>query len=371
VGKNALKCGFVSLCLSLGLIFLDGWGTAGANPSTAASANPQTWTISGSVSPPASAAGTTLTLQGPSSATTSPDTSGNYSFTGLANGSYTITPAKSGVTFSPASQSIAINGASQSGVNFTINAAAGPTLQSITITATSASIAKGTSDQFTATGTFSDGSTQNLTNSVTWNSSSTTNASINPSGLATGLAAGSSNITASQSGVNSNTFVLNVTAAVLRTITINGVSASIAKGTTDQFTATGTFSDGSTQNLTNSVTWSSSNTATATISAAGLAAGLAVGTTNITAVQGGVTSNVLALSVTSATLKSISISAAGLSIAVGTSDQFTATGTFSDGTTQNFTTTVAWNSSNAAVATISSSGLATAIAIGSASISAT
>src|SRR5690348_1476709 len=154
---NALKCGFVSLCLSLGLIFLDGCGTAGANPSTVESVNPQTWTISGTVSPAASAAGTTLTLQGPSSATTSPDASGNYSFTGLANGSYTITPSKSGMSFLPANQAVAINGASQSGMNFTISAAAGPTLQSITISATSASIAKGTTDQFTAIGTFSDG----------------------------------------------------------------------------------------------------------------------------------------------------------------------------------------------------------------------
>src|SRR5207237_1724977 len=68
---------------------------------------------------------------------------------------------------------------------------------------------------------------------------------------------GTSNITATQSGVTSNTLALTVTAAALQSITINAASSSIAKGTSDQFTATGTFSDGSTQNLTNSVSWTS------------------------------------------------------------------------------------------------------------------
>ena len=36
--------------------------------------------------------------------------SGNYSFAGLTNGSYTVTPSKPGFTFSPANQTITING---------------------------------------------------------------------------------------------------------------------------------------------------------------------------------------------------------------------------------------------------------------------
>src|SRR5205807_9520034 len=100
-----------------------------------------------------------------------------------------------------------------------------------------------------------------------------------------------------------------------------------------------TFSDGSTQNLTNSATWASSNSAAATISSSGLATGVAIGTSNITATQSGVTSNSLALTVTAATLQSITITAASSSIAKGTSDQFSATGTFSDGSTQNLTNT--------------------------------
>ena len=53
----------------------------------------------------------------------------------------------------------------------------------------------------------------------------------------------------------------------------DGGSLSIAKGTSEQFTATGTFSDNSTQNLTGSVTWSSQTMGVATITAGGLAWG--------------------------------------------------------------------------------------------------
>lgn len=78
-----------------------------------------TWSISGSITPASSGSGATVTLGGASSATTVADTNGNYSFVGLANGSYTVTPSKTGYTFNPASQPVTINGANQTGMNFT------------------------------------------------------------------------------------------------------------------------------------------------------------------------------------------------------------------------------------------------------------
>jgi hypothetical protein len=63
-------------------------------------------------------AGTTLTLSGPSAATTGVDGSGNYSFNNLAAGTYTITPSSPGVTYTPASQTVTINGAHVLGANF-------------------------------------------------------------------------------------------------------------------------------------------------------------------------------------------------------------------------------------------------------------
>jgi hypothetical protein len=87
---------------------------------------------------------------------------------------------------------------------------------------------------------------------------------------------------------------------VLQSITLSPTSVSISVGATQQFTATGNYSNGSTQNLTSSATWTSSVPADATISAAGSATGVAAGSTNITATSGSVVSSAAALTVTAA-----------------------------------------------------------------------
>ena len=75
-----------------------------------------------------------------------------------------------------------------------------PTLNSISVTPANPNIATGATQQFTATGTYSDGSTQNLTSQVTWTSSNTSVATINSAGLASGATPGSTTITAAFSG---------------------------------------------------------------------------------------------------------------------------------------------------------------------------
>jgi len=86
---------------------------------TATSVQP-TYSISGTINPPSSGSGSTVTLAGAGSATTTADASGNYNFAGLSNGSYTVTPEKQRATFIPAKQAVIINQADVSGVNFTI-----------------------------------------------------------------------------------------------------------------------------------------------------------------------------------------------------------------------------------------------------------
>jgi beta-glucanase (GH16 family) len=87
-------------------------------------ANPQTatYSISGTISPATVGSGSLVTLSGTANATTTADASGNYSFTGLANGSYTVTPSSKTATFSPTSQGVTINSANVMGVNFTATA---------------------------------------------------------------------------------------------------------------------------------------------------------------------------------------------------------------------------------------------------------
>jgi Domain of unknown function (DUF4082)/Domain of unknown function (DUF1929)/Bacterial Ig-like domain (group 2) len=75
----------------------------------------------------------------------------------------------------------------------------------------------------------------------------------------------------------------------LSSIAVTPSNPTVTVGGTQQFTATGTYSDASTQNLTSQVTWNSSNTGAATVTAGGLATAGATGTTTISAALGSVT----------------------------------------------------------------------------------
>jgi hypothetical protein len=79
------------------------------------------YSISGTVKTASRAAipGITITLNGPSTATATTDASGNFALTGLAMGSYTVTPSGGGYTFKPASRRVKITRAAITGQNFT------------------------------------------------------------------------------------------------------------------------------------------------------------------------------------------------------------------------------------------------------------
>jgi hypothetical protein len=264
-------------------------------------------------------------------------------------------------------------------VSLTVSAA---TLVSIAVTPPTPGIALGTNQQFAATGTYTDNSTQDLTTQVTWSSDSPSVASISNAtasqGLATSLTVGSTAIGASLGAVASATVFLTVTAATLVSIDVTPPSLSIMHGTNQQFTATGTYTDNSTQILTTQVTWSSATPSVASISNSagtkGLATSLAVGSTSITAVAGPVTSNAVTLTVTTGPLVSIAVTSPAPSIGLGANQQFTATGTYADNSTQDLSTQVTWFSGTSSVASISnasgSRGLATSLTLGSTVISA-
>ena len=246
-------------------------------------------------------------------------------------------------------------------------------LTSLVVTPASGSVAVGQSAQFTATGNYSDGSSKNLTSSVTWSSSATAVATISSTGLALGRSNGTAVLTAT-SGTVTGSASLNIAPAALVSLAVTPTAGSIALGTTQQFAAVGTYSDGSTLALTNSVSWSSSNASVASVDSKGLATSVAIGSTGITATMGTIV-GFAALNVTPAALVSLAITPAIPSVALGMTQQFTATGTFTDHSTQDLTNLVQWSSSAPAIATISNAtnsiGVATSINTGSAQITAT
>jgi hypothetical protein len=201
---------------------------------------------------------------------------------GKCNISVTFTPTAAGViagtltvTVSGTTQTVPLGG---TGVSTS-------TLQSITVTPANATLVAPATQQYTATGNYSDGSHQDLTGLVAWNSSNTATATISTSGLATARATGVTTISATSSGIVGSTG-LTVAARTLTGIAVAPTSAAINTGDSQQFTATAKYSDGTTGSV--AVTWTSSNSGTAQIDMNGLAVGDAAGQATITATSGNV-----------------------------------------------------------------------------------
>lgn len=163
-------------------------------------------------------------------------------------------------------------------------------VQSITIDPVSPSVAHGTQIQLHATANFKNKTTKDITESATWVSGDSSVANVSnvtgTKGLSTAAGVGATNVIVKFQGKR-GTSPFTVTSATLTSITVEPVKPAIAKGTTVQLAAQGTFSNGSVQDLTNQVTWSSGNSGIATVSTSpgtlGLVTGVSVGNTPITA----------------------------------------------------------------------------------------
>ncbi|HEX6493871.1 MAG TPA: Ig-like domain-containing protein [Acidobacteriaceae bacterium] len=244
------------------------------------------------------------------------------------------------------------------------------TLRSIGVSPSSAQIPIAFNQQFAATGVYSDGSTRDLTTTVTWSTSDGTIATISRSGVATGKSAGIATISATTSGIKGSAS-LTIRNARLTSIILSPTAPSVVVKNAIQFTATGLYSDGSSSDLTSLVTWSSSSKSIATINGSGFATTAKAGTTTISAAFAGAPTVSTSLTVIPITLQSIAVTPLNSSALTGTTVQYTAIGSYSDGSTANITTSVTWSSSQTTVATIRSSGLASAVGQGIATIKAT
>ncbi len=241
-----------------------------------------------------------------------------------------------------------------------------PKLTRITIAPSNPTLTKGLSQQLTATGIFDDGSQHSLGTAVTWQSNQSTVAMIDTQGKVTGVGPGVTQVSAIDQGIQGATSV-TVAAPSLLSLTIAPNQSSLPVGESEQLTATGTFSDGTTQDLTQSVTWISLGSAIASIDTTGAAIAHSVGTATINATSGSVAGSA-SLTVTPAAVIALNVTPTTLSLGLGSSRQFQAIATLSDGTTQDMTGLVAWSSAQPAIAGVSSGGLAIAEQVGSTSI---
>lgn len=254
-------------------------------------------------------------------------------------------------------------------VSFKTTLKVSPLLASLVIDPVSPSIAIHSTLQFKATGFNTDGTTVDLTTSVTWTSSSGSIAAIDTNGKATAVSAGQTDITATLGEISVKT-VLNVSSAVLTSIAVTPAAQKLAVATSQPFKALGTFSDNSQQDITAQVAWSSSTPGVATITQDGIATAVAAGLTTITAALESI-SGTTTLEVTPATMKSIVVTPGNTSVPAGISRQFKAIGTLTDNTEQDLTASATWSSSSPAVAVVDAGGKADAVAEGVTTITAT
>jgi trimeric autotransporter adhesin len=286
------------------------------------------------------------------------------------------------VTVAPIGGEIYVSGSIAGGVRGAARHAARPALQPRgttgrraaalppPVTATCGSL------QYAATALFSNGSTQDVTSTATWTSSSTSVAVVSNTGLASGIGLGTTNIGASFNGISATPEALAVDQ--LNSITVSPNPATVPLGSTVQFAAVGnfTFAAGGTSDLdvSSQVTWASSNTAVATIDNTGNATAVGPGgPINITATScDGITVGTATLTVGPAVATSLVITPATITISTGTTTLFTAMDLFSDGSTQPPANPVTWSSGTTTVATIdANSAVALGITAGTSTITAT
>ena len=283
--------------------------------------------------------------------------------TGVSPGTMHVTASASDITSAPAALTVL---------------APTPALATILVTPAQPSIFTGGSQQFSAVGKDQYGNEMSGV-VFTWSSANSSTATVTDTGLATGLAAGSTTINASAQGVHGNGSILTVVKpdSVLTSITVTPVTASVPAGNTVQFTVVG-FDQFDTPMTGITFLWASSRPSVATVNSlngeglnTGIATGVAAGSATITVSANGKTAPPVHLTVTPAppVLTTIAISPTNALIDVGSTQTFTVTGFDQFGAPISLPTVV-WECESS-VATISNTGVATAVSAGSTQITAT
>ena len=371
--------------------------------------------------------------------------------TGTGGGAHTFIPASGGVGSALATGGTTITATSDTLQGMATLTATSPVLTSIVVSPANPSLALGDTQPFTATGTYSDGSTQDISSAVTWTSSVPSVASLN-AGLATGARGGTSTIMAASGSVSGLTTLtvldpvlieqINASSSVLvqenyDPLQVSGLAQKVVIGNPLTVTAvTVEFQNkfpnanaligyayvdivkddgtGKPSNQVADILGTSTNQAsgvhgesfTFTMPAVAVPAGtfyVVVRTQNVsvngysaflvvtgrTSAPGAMdpvqiqdpssqnwsvatpqqflTVTLTAVSAASPSLSSVTVTPATPAIAIGATQQFAAIGVYSDGTMEDLTNSVTWNSPNAAV-TVNPSGLATGVGDGTSSI---
>ena len=289
-------------------------------------------------------------------------------------------------------------------------------ITSIALSQANFSLAKGISSTITVLGFLTNGKTADLSSNVSWTSDSngdgiddqnvvSVSNILATKGQITTNQVGTSVVTASISG-KSSSITITVTKAELVSISVTPANPSIAKGLTQQFKAVGFYTDNTSQEITQAVSWIAGNSSggggvqfspipsaltgsssslsidpsgiasiSNTAGSQGLLSALNPGAVTIYATKDSKTGSAVT-NIGQAVLTGVSITSNNISRPKGLTEQFKATGVYSDGSTQDLTSQINWKCDSnsdgvddSAVASISNQtglkGLVTANSIGS------
>jgi uncharacterized protein YjdB len=196
---------------------------------------------------------------------------------------------------------------------------------------------------------------------VTWTSESPAVATVSTSGVVTALGVGTAVIRATSTANASVSGTTVMTIQTARNLTVSPTMVSIGVGQTAPLTATLQLEAG----LPTGVTWRTSAATIASVSATGVVTGVALGTATITAVSiADTTLRATVAATVVASVRAVTVTPTTSTMNIDNTVPLTATVTADPGIAQ----TVNWRSSNAAVASVSGTGIVTALGLGTSTI---
>ncbi|WP_339390061.1 Ig-like domain-containing protein, partial [Vibrio neptunius] len=243
-------------------------------------------------------------------------------------------------------------------------------ITSISVTPSLVSIAKGQNQAMTATAIYSDNTSSDISDSVTWRPADSSTATVTSNGVLSSSNLGTTTLIALKEGITSNPVNVEVTNAVITDITVTPPNVSVAKGQTQALTATATYSDNTSSDISDSITWIPIDTSIAAATSSGVLSGSNIGTTTLTAVKDGVASNTVNVEVTNAVITDISLTPSIITVAKGHNQTATATATYSDNTTSNISDSVTWIPVDTTTATVTPQGQVTGVDVGTTTLTA-
>ncbi|MCY9871637.1 Ig-like domain-containing protein [Vibrio barjaei] len=230
----------------------------------------------------------------------------------------------------------------------------------LVVTPAKASVAAGNIQQYQAFALFSDGTSREVTDLASWQSSNNSVASINQKGLADSYQSGDVVVTATYASQQADA-LLNVTQAQLTELVVSPNKVTIPAGHQTKLQAVAVYSDGSSNDVTLQSVWTSMDQSVVQVEtgniSAGTVHGLVLGQADVTAKFGGMEQSSM-ITVSSATLTSVSISPANATIPKGTTQSYVLTAQYSDGSKRDVSTLSSWQSNNTDIATINAFGVA-------------